>query len=428
MARRLFVVPVFGALAAFGVSGCQQLLGLEDRTLGDASTLDAAQAAGDDGMVGSDAPGAPDAFAVTDSQGASDTLAPPDSHADAFEAAAPDAAACPDPCDMADGLNEPFMMASDAYNVYWVDFGDAVGAGNGQLKSCAVGGCAGTPTVWHSGLMDPRGIAIDASNVYWGTTWGGKAGAMGAIWSCALSLGPGSCTAPTKLATTLDPTSLAVDATYVYWIDSNRNSVQRVLANGTGTAQMLYAPPDGGLGVFLDFPSVCAVDGSHVYIVDGSANAYYLPKTPGGTPVLLQSTAGKITSTVTTDGSGYAYFSQQGLILRGNSTGSSSVIPILLDGNGIALNQAVGIAIDVTAQMLYWADWGSGVKNDGAIGRATPLGANPVLLQSSLTTPTSITVSGNYVYWLSAGTLLSSTSTTTSYVQTNTGKLWRTHK
>jgi hypothetical protein len=317
-------------------------------------------------------------------------------------------------------------MTSDAYNVYWVDFGDAVGAGNGKLKSCAVGGCGGTPAVWHAGLMDPRGVAVDASNVYWATTWGGVAGAMGGVWSCALGTGPAGCSAPTRLASALDPDGIAVDVSYVYWVDPNLNTVHRVRNNGTGTDQLLYGVPDGGLGVFLDDPISCAVDGSSLYVIDGSANVYWMPK-GGGTPSLLSS-GSSITAGITVDGMGSAYFGEQGAILRGDSSGTNSVLPIVVDGNGVSVNQPVSLVVDVTAQMLYWADWGTGLSNDGAIGRSTLLGNNPTLLHSSLATPTAVTVSGGYAYWLSAGTLLSTTSTTTAYVQTNTGTLWRTRK
>jgi hypothetical protein len=405
-------------------AGCAGILNLEDRSVADDAASSVPEAgrggvandASESGRPADAAPGSVDAPAVEASA----------AEASAAEAGAADASSCPDPCDMADGLNEPFAMASDAYAVYWVDFGDKVGAGNGVLKSCGVDGCGGTPTVWRTGLMDPRGIAVDASNVYWGTTWGGVVGAMGAIWSCAISAGAAGCTTPTKLATALDPDGIAIDGSYVYWVDANVNAVHRVRNNGTGSDQLLYGAPDGGLGVFLDDPVSCAVDGSSLYIIDGSANVYSMPKA-GGTPKLLQ-TGSNIYAGITVDGLGSAYFGEQGLIFSGDSSGPSSVLPIVLDGNGVAVNQPVSLAVDVTQRMLYWADWGSGVADDGAIGRSTLVGASPTLLQSALATPQAVTVSGSYAYWLSAGQLLSSTSTTTTYVQTNTGKLWRTHK
>jgi hypothetical protein len=78
--------------------------------------------------------------------------------------------------------------------------------------------------------------------------------------------------------------------------------------------------------------------------------------------------------------------------------------------------------------MLYWADYGNGMGTTGAIGRVGVDGTNPTLLQSSLATPVSVAVSGNYVFWLSAGDLVSTSSTNTSYTQSNTGRLWRTAK
>jgi hypothetical protein len=409
-------IATMGALLA----GCANVLNLEDRTLDETDAATVAPRDHDASTGVSDA--APAADAARDGSGEASSVARDAAPGDA----AADAPSCSDPCDMADGLNQPYVMTSDAYNVYWVDFGDAIGAGNGKLKSCGVGGCGGAPTVWHSGLMDPRGIAVDATNVYWATTWGGVAGAMGAIWSCGLSAGSAGCTNPTRLASALDPDGIAIDTAYVYWVDPNVNAVHRVRTTGAGNDELLYGMPDGGLGVFLDDPVSCAVDGSTLYIIDGSANVYSMPK-GGGTPSLLSNGSG-INAGIAVDGLGATYFGEQGFIFSGDSSGASSVIPIVIDGNGVSVNQPVSLAVDVTAQMLYWADWGSGLTNDGAVGRSTLIGNSPTLLQSSLETPTSVTVSGDYAYWLSAGTLLSSTSTTTSYVQTNTGKLWRTHK
>jgi hypothetical protein len=412
-----------GGVAAFAsilagvgaVSGCAGLLGLEDRAA--------------DGV---DATPPPDAGqdAVADATSPSDATAPPDA-APLPEAASPDgppstpdAAPCADPCDMADGLNEPFVMTSDAYNVYWVDFGDSVGAGNGELRACSVNGCNGMPAVWQSGLMDPRGIAVDATHVYWGTTWGGIVGAQGAIWSCNVSGGPTGCQTPTKLAAALDPYGLAVDATYVYWVDANLNTVHRVKANGSGTDEVLYTPPgtDGGLGVFLDSPVRCAVDGTNLYILDLQANAYRMPK-GGGSPVMIAS-GNNIISDIAADGTGAVYFGEQGNVRRS----SAGMLLALVSTSTTTINQPDGLALDNLTGMLYWADFGSGVTNDGTIGRVSTDGTQATLLQQSLATPSSVTVSGNYVYWLSAGDLLSSTSTSTTYVANNTGRLFRTHK
>jgi hypothetical protein len=50
-------------------------------------------------------------------------------------------------------------------------------------------------------------------------------------------------------------------------------------------------------------------------------------------------------------------------------------------------------------------------------------GGSPRVLQSSLVTPHAVTVSGNYVLWLSFGTLSSGGGTAPS-----TGALWRNTK
>ena len=429
--RRRAVCAALGALWAGGSTGCAEVLGLDGLTGiegdGGASPLDGLVANGGEGGA---SPSADASTSDAAGAGAGDAHADAStspSDAAAIDGSLADASACAtDPCDMADGLNEPFVMASDSTRVYWVDFGDTVGAGNGELKSCGVDGCGGSPDVWQTSLMDPRGIAVDASNVYWATTWGGVAGAMGAIWSCPLAFGPAGCSSPTKLASALDPDGIALDAQYVYWVDPNTNTVHRVRTNGQGTDQVLYGSGDGGLGVFLDGPDVCAVDGSTLYIVDGSANVYWMPKA-GGTPQLLLN-GSNINGGLAVDGLGSAYFGEKGALYSGSSSGPGSVSSIVADGVGVSVTQPVSLVVDVTARMLYWADFGSGLSNNGAVGRATLGGGSPTLLHSGLVTPQSVTVSGNYAYWLSAGDLMSSTSTTTSYVQIHTGRLWRTAK
>jgi hypothetical protein len=184
------------------------------------------------------------------------------------------------------------------------------------------------------------------------------------------------------------------------------------------------------LGVFRDSPISCAVDNAYLDVMDASGNVYAVAKA-GGTPKLLQAgTPNPVTSPgITNDGLGSVFFGEGQEILLANSSGTGNILPIALDGvMNATLIAPVSLAVDAMAGELYWADWGTGKKNDGAIGRVGTNAASPSLLASSLATPQAITVSGNDVYWLSAGQLLSTTSTTTAYVQVNTGKLWRTHK
>jgi len=130
---------------------------------------------------------------------------------------------------MADGLDNPYGMTSDVSNIYWVECGDAYGAGNGSLKSCGVDGCANSPVVWQTNLMNPRGVAVDSNYIYWGTGTSTHLGIVGGVWSCPLSSGgPVACTSPSRLATGLVPFGITPDRDYVYWADVAANSPKPV--------------------------------------------------------------------------------------------------------------------------------------------------------------------------------------------------------
>lgn len=364
-----------------------------------------------------------DVTVPTDASGTADAIPLLDSRADARDTSSPEAAACPDPCDMADGLDNPYGMTSDVSNIYWVECGDAYGAGNGSLKSCGVDGCGNSPAVWQTNLMNPRGVAVDSNYIYWSTGTSTHLGIVGGIWSCPLaSAGPVACTSPSKLATGLVPLGITVDRDYVYWADVGANSVSRVAIASPGSQELLYGEPDGGLGtVFIDSPTQVVVDNTNLWVIDASSNVYYLPKS-GGTPNMMYLSSGTIAAGITVDPKGIVYFGDKNQIWSGDVNGSTLVV------SNYAL-QPYGLYIDHTTGLLYWADFGNGLDNDaGSVGRVSTTGKNPTYLQRGLAIPDSITVSGSYVYWLSGGQLASTGSTTTTYAIKNTGVLWRTAK
>jgi hypothetical protein len=399
-----------------------------------APTTDAA-GAGADATVSTDAAPTTDAAgagadATVSTDAAGDSGAALDSNADSPEATLPDA--CGDPCDMADGLDNPIVIVSDAYNVYWVEPGDDPGSGNGSIKSCSVDGCQGSPDVWQTNLMNPCGIAFDSFNVYWATTTDG-ASVTGGIWSCPIAGHADGCMkGPSQLAHATAPFGIAVDDSYVYWADSNLYALYRVSISNPGTAELVYGDPDGGPYVFASPPIRCAVAGTRLWVIDDGANVYSLPKA-GGTPKLVRTATGNpmVAAGLTVEPSGTAYFGQLGQILSATASGSSKVL--VSSSDSLKVYQPMGLIVDVTApspgqEMLYWADYGDGMHLTGAIGRVGVDGANPTLLKSSLVTPVSVTLSGNYVFWLSAGDLVSTSSPNTSYTKPNTGRLWRTAK
>jgi hypothetical protein len=74
----------------------------------------------------------------------------------------------------------PTDVASDGFNVYWVNFGTM--QQDGALLTCQIASCA-TPTVLARGLGSPRWILIDESTVYWVQV--SATPSVGSIWKMA---------------------------------------------------------------------------------------------------------------------------------------------------------------------------------------------------------------------------------------------------
>jgi hypothetical protein len=314
-----------------------------------------------------------------------------DPQADASTGEGGNGGSCPDPCTMATGLNHPFLMTSDANNVYWTEFGDALGAGNGQVRACPVTGCGSAgPMAYAVGLTNPRGIAVDAQNVYWGTS--SSSAVTGAIWTCPIAGCTGS---PQQLVPAGVPFGVAVDGTYVYWVDNDSGAVHRVAKAGGGSDIVLY---DAGSALTAE-PEQCVVDSTSVFFTDYSGDLYRLP-VGGGEPTTMVSWGNGGGWPVAID-STYAYYGSPGQVARvaKNSTAIDGGTPVatgIPDPNGLAIDPATG---DV-----YWSNFGAVGGKDGTVGKAASDGTSSSVLRASLATPEAVTVSGNNVYWLSNGT------------------------
>jgi hypothetical protein len=83
--------------------------------------------------------------------------------------------------------------------------------GQGDITSCANGGCPNGPTVVAPGQTMLTSLAADASGVYWTTS----DGTTGSVFSCAL---PDCASGPRTLAANqANPTSVALSDHYVVW-------------------------------------------------------------------------------------------------------------------------------------------------------------------------------------------------------------------
>ena len=337
-----------------------------------------------------------------------DTSLPDTSVADAPAEAAFDAGCPTDPCLMASGLNHPAQVVSDDVSVYWIEFGTAFGSKDGTVKSCPVAGCGAGPTLLASALLNPRGIVVDSTNVYFATATF-TSNVPGAIWSCPLAGCNGS---PTMLAPAGIPDGIAVDSTYVYWVDSDENTVNRVLKNGTSAVALNDAASPGP---GFNSPQYCVVDGVNVYVSDANQSVVRLPIAGGAPPtVIAHGTGGD--SPLAIDPSNI-YYVANGKICSAAKT-STDGGPVIAGG----FAHLLGLTLDGDAGQLYWADYGSGMANDGTVGKVG-IDGGMFMLASMLATPESVTVSGAHLFWVSNGTGVNGNQT-----DPNTGTLTRLAK
>ena len=88
---------------------------------------------------------------------------------------------------IAEGQLNPYAVAADADNVYWVNRGHEnmdPKYVDGAVLTCPKAGCPlSGPVVLARDVHDPRGIALDATAIYW--TVYGTAGTEGAVMRLA---------------------------------------------------------------------------------------------------------------------------------------------------------------------------------------------------------------------------------------------------
>jgi hypothetical protein len=364
---------VLAGVLALGVAACAGILGIDDRQL-DTSDGGTQQDGGSQ-----DGPSTGDGPAMGDGPSTGDGPSQSETGSNCTSATAL--------CVLATGLNHPFLMTSDSKNVYWTEFGDDLGSQNGTVRGCPIDGCGSGPTVYGTALINPRGVAVDANNVYFGTATYGSV--VGAIWSCPIAGCNGT---PTKLTNADSPFGVAVDSMYVYWADYDDSTVHRVPKNG-GTENVLY---DGGGQVYVG--QAITYDTTSLYFTDENGNVYKMPI--GGGSLTVMASWGTLGGWTVKVDSNWVYYGQPG--------GVSAMAKNATDGGPFVANNLqdpLGIALDPPTGRLYWADYGSGNGNDGTIGRVGTDGGGRFVVASSQVNVEDVTVSGNYVFWLSNGTM-----------------------
>ncbi|HEX8793062.1 MAG TPA: hypothetical protein VF765_19090 [Polyangiaceae bacterium] len=369
--RRLRAWLVVASALVPGAAACGGILAVDGRQPLDAGT-------GDDGSSSDD--GGP----ASQGDGAGGSSSDSASRSDA--GAMPPVSCGGAPCVLATGLDFPFEVASDDKNVYWTEYGEEQSGVNGAVKGCPISGCGSGPTIYASALTFPRGITVDGTHIYFGTA--SFEDIPGAIWSCPVTGCNGS---PTKLSDAEVPYGIAVDSTRVYWADYYDDTVHSVPKAGGSASALLF---DGG-GLATEGELITA-DSAFLYFTDGSGDVYKLPigggdaiqmaswNYGGGWPVVVDSTT--------------VYYGQLGgvsAMSKDATKGGAFIVSNLRD--------PLGLVLDPTTRLLYWADYGTGTGIDGTIGRVATDGSGRTLIASSQINVEDITVAGNYVFWISSG-------------------------
>jgi hypothetical protein len=132
---------------------------------------------------------------------------------------------------------EPFVIAADATNVYFVMENGNSGASSTVLQAPATPSDGGATLTLASGQGNTSSIATDGTNVYWANP------ASGTI--CQTPVGGGTIV---TLATSQGSGSVAIDNAYVYWASGTAGTVTRT-PKGGGPLHVI-ASNQAGVGGF----------------------------------------------------------------------------------------------------------------------------------------------------------------------------------
>jgi hypothetical protein len=235
-------------------------------------------------------------------------------------------------------------IAVDTTRVYWTD--------QESVRSCAIIGCACTPTTIALGLSQPPGVTAAGCNVYW-TEWAHGSPYTGTVSTCP-TVGCG--TVPTVLATGQGgPLALTADDQHVFWVDtyedggpiwecspSGCDGGARIVANANGNPYAITSDAtnlywaNAGAGTIVQCaktdcqdtrvalasgrmrPSGIATDGVSVYWRDGPGDIYRCAVGGcGGNPTLVANAtmnSGDFDQPIAVDGS-RVYWTQERTVL-----------------------------------------------------------------------------------------------------------------
>jgi hypothetical protein len=161
-------------------------------------------------------------------------------------------------------------LASDGVSLFFSN------GGSGIIRSCPLAGCGTGPTVLATLQDNPWGIAVDATNVYWVND-----SPTGSVVTCPKA----GCGTNNSLLVTLasgqdSARTMTIDATATYWVTQGAGTVMKCAKAGCPGGPIVLASG-------LMNPQGVAVDEAWVYFTESDADAVKKVPKNGGSVVLV---------------------------------------------------------------------------------------------------------------------------------------------
>jgi hypothetical protein len=278
---------------------------------------------------------------------------------------------------LASGQNTPYVLAVDARNVYWANWGTYNDL-DGSIMRVPIEG--GTPMALVPALRAPGGIAAAGTEVYFS---GGFASDNAPTLYKVSSAGG----TPIALATGVVNDEIALGPHAVYGTGSvSTDGVTIVSVPLAGGAMQAVVPASALRQTFASYG--ITTDATSVYWTSFSDPCTVM-KAPlsGGAPVTLASVPGAGTDIAVDEA--YVYFAAGQSVFRVPLAGGTAVT--------LAATGAMEVAVDET--YVYFTDSGS----PGTVQKVAKTGGPAILLATDQAYPSGIAVDATSVYWVNAG-------------------------
>lgn len=299
------------------------------------------------------------------------------------------------PVVLATGLNGPRTLFVSGSSVYWTDH-----SSSGDVASCPVTGCTGSPQTYATGLSYASGISVSAGSVFFGCYGatppdGGVSNVGSGVFACST----GGC-GMNPSAMTGSPgaiVGLASDGANVFWNDPAYGQVLSCAVGGCSGAPTVVAQNIGTPWYGI------ATDASNVYFAGrGDGTVYACPKAGcGGNPptAIVSGLTGPYDLAVDTDTVYVTTYDP-------NNTGTPApVVSCPLTGctspTLVAANQATPSGIAADGNGVYWANESSATAGTSSVVYCPKSGCpqGPTVLASSLQGAFFVALDASFVYW-----------------------------